>query len=585
MLRTALLLSLTGGVAIGQTPTRLLFDRLGPVKTGVFIADGDGGHERALVRPDSLDYNASFSSDGKWIIFTSERGGSADIYRVHPDGDGLERLTDYSGFDDQAALSPDGSTLAFVSTREGGFANVWLLDLATRQYRPLAKTSAGSFRPSWSHDGKWIAFTSDRGTQRARWDGGFELIQSLAIYVVRSDGTSLRRLTPIDGYAGSPKWSPDGRRLIFYQSTPKDVYPGRTGTTRGPFAVSQVASIDVDSGSIKTLTSGNGLKVAPQFVADGPVFYWNPIGPDKGLVLGSGKTVRGNMQGPSWSADGKMVVFHKRMESRPARMLPVFSLDPDFSLFRTGLFPSWAPGGDRFILAESPGLSLLDVRRESITDTYPTKALYDSNGLQLGGSAWSPDGSAIAFGTKAAFAEHAIPSQIALIKPDGSGFRTITGDKSNAGLPSWAPDGKRLVYRVAGSEQGLRIVNVEDGKITQLTTGYDNFPGWSPKGDLIAFTSFRDGDFEIYTIRPDGTGIKRLTHDRGNNAHGAWSADGEWYIFSSGRMGWKDEGMLSGGGDQPYADLFAMRPDGTDLRQLTDNQWEDGLPAAQPKSK
>jgi Tol biopolymer transport system component len=138
---------------------------------------------------------------------------------------------------------------------------------------------------------------------------------------VRSDGTSLRRLTPIDGYAGSPKWSSDGRRLIFYQSTPKDVYPGRTGTTRGPFAVSQVASVDVESGTVKVLTTGSSLKVAPQLVDD-RVFYWNPIGPDKGLVLGQVKTVRGNMKSPSWSADGKMVVYHKSIESRPARMLP-----------------------------------------------------------------------------------------------------------------------------------------------------------------------------------------------------------------------------------------------------------------------
>jgi TolB protein len=113
MLRAALLLCLAGGVAVGEMPTRLLYSRLGPVKTGVFIADGDGGHERALVRPDSLDYNASFSTDGKWIVFTSERNGSADIYRVHPDGEGLERLTEHPAFDDQAALSPDGSMLSF----------------------------------------------------------------------------------------------------------------------------------------------------------------------------------------------------------------------------------------------------------------------------------------------------------------------------------------------------------------------------------------------------------------------------------------------------------------------------------------
>jgi Tol biopolymer transport system component len=582
MLRAILLLCLTGA-AIGQTPTRLLFSRLGPEKIGLFIADVDGGHERALLRPDSLDYNASFSADGKWIVFTSERSGSADIYRIHPDGDGLERLTDYQGFDDQAALSPDGSTLAFVSTREGGFANIWLLDLAARQYRPLAKTNAGSFRPSWSPDGKWIVFTSDRETQRAHWDGGWEWIQSLAIYVVRSDGTSLRRLTPIDGYAGSPKWSSDGRRLIFYQSTPKDVYPGRTGTARGPFAVSQVASVDVESGAVKVLTTGSSLKVAPQLVDD-QVFYWNPIGPGKGLVLGQVKTVRGNMKSPSWSADGRMVVYHKSIESRPARMLPVQSLDPSFSLFRTGFFPAWSPRGDRVILAETPGLLLMDVSKESITDIYPSKGIYDSKGLQLARAEWSPDGSMIAFGVGAAFANHAVEAQIAIMKPDGNGFRTITNEHANAAFPSWSPDGKRIVYRVAGAEQGLRIVNLEDGKITKLTSGYDDFPGWWPKGDLIAFTSFRDGDFEIYTIRPDGTGIKRLTQDHGNNAHGAWSADGEWYIFSSGRMGWKDEAMLLSG-DQPYADLFAMRSDGTDLHQLTDNQWEEGLPAAQPKPK
>jgi len=91
---------------------------------------------------DSLDYNPSFSADRKWIVFTSERAGSADIYRVHPDSSGLERLTYDPAFDDQAALSPDGSTLVFVSTREGGFANLWLQDLSTtgRSARPIAKT-------------------------------------------------------------------------------------------------------------------------------------------------------------------------------------------------------------------------------------------------------------------------------------------------------------------------------------------------------------------------------------------------------------------------------------------------------------
>src|SRR3989442_3083454 len=74
----------------------LLMNRIGPSKVELFIANADGTGERAIFPTASLDYNASFSPDGKWIVFTSERNGQrqADIYRVHPDGSGLERLTD-----------------------------------------------------------------------------------------------------------------------------------------------------------------------------------------------------------------------------------------------------------------------------------------------------------------------------------------------------------------------------------------------------------------------------------------------------------------------------------------------------------
>jgi TolB protein len=573
----------TWQLASAQRPRRVLYATLGYTNLGLFIANGDGTHERALLRPDSMDYNGSFSADNKWILFTSARNGSADIYRVHPDGSGIERLTDFPGFDDQGALSPDGSTLAFVSTRDGGFANIWLMDMATHHATVLAKANAGSFRPSWSPDGKWIAFTSDRDTHRVRWNGGWEFLQSLAVYVVRRDDSSLRRLTPVDGYSGSPKWSGDGRRIVFYQSTPADVYPGRTGSRRGPFAVSQIVSIDVESGATKTYTSGPGLKVAPEFIGDS-VLYWNKLGPDKGLVTTSGATVLGSMMSPYWSRDGKMVVYEKEITSRPPKMLPAYSIDPQFRMYLTGYFAAWSPTGDEFVLVDTPGLVMVHTRGPSPLDFYPTTQLYDSKELLVGAPAWSPDGSMIAFaiGFGAKFGPHESPARVAIIHRDGTGFRYVTGAEGNAGYPSWSPDSKRIVYRVVGSEQGLRIVNLEDNKVTVLTTQYDDFPGWSPKGDLIAFTSFRSGDFEIYTIHPDGSDVKRLTHDEGNDAHGSWSPDGEWYIFSSSRAGWKDEAMLCDGGDQPYADLYAMHSDGSGRRQLTDDQWEDALPAVQP---
>ena len=108
------------------------------------------------------------------------------------------------------------------------------------------------------------------------------------------------------------------------------------------------------------------------------------------------------------------------------------------------------------------------------------------------------------------------------------------------------------------------------------------FPSWSPKGDRIAFTSDRDGDYEIYTIRPDGTDLRRLTHTPGNDAHNAWSPDGEWIAFTSARGGFKDEAALHPYNPQPYGDLYVMRADGSDVRQLTDDQFEEGTPSWLP---
>ena len=148
-----------------------------------------------------------------------------------------------------------------------------------------------------------------------------------------------------------------------------------------------------------------------------------------------------------------------------------------------------------------------------------------------------------------------------------------------------APDGKRFVYRTFGtSGDGLNIMNIETNVARTLTTGYDNFPLWSPRGDLIMFTRLAGGTYDIYTIRPDGTGLKRITNSSGNDAHQAWSPDGEHVVVASSRMGFKDEAVYTDA-PQPYGELFVMRFDGTDVRQLTDNQWEDGTPAWQPNAK
>jgi Tol biopolymer transport system component len=161
----------------------------------------------------------------------------------------------------------------------------------------------------------------------------------------------------------------------------------------------------------------------------------------------------------------------------------------------------------------------------------------------------------------------------------------VTSGPNNNGFPSMAPDGKRFVYRTFGRDgDGLRVMDLDTKTSIQLTDGYDNFPLWSPRGDLIMFSRQADGDYEIYTIHPDGRALKRLTFSPGNDAHMAWSPDGTHIVFASTRMGFKDEAVYTDA-PQPYGELFVMRADGSHLEQLTDNQWEDGTPAWQPPAR
>jgi Tol biopolymer transport system component len=119
----------------------------------LYTSAADGSDERPLLQTRDVDYDGTWSPDGTAIVFTSERDGSADLYRVKPDGTALERLTDDPAYDDQAAFSPDGRQLVFVSTRKGGYAHVWTMDLQSRRAKALTSGTSGDFRPSWSPDG------------------------------------------------------------------------------------------------------------------------------------------------------------------------------------------------------------------------------------------------------------------------------------------------------------------------------------------------------------------------------------------------------------------------------------------------
>lgn len=582
-----------------QAPYTIAYASFGPVNTAVFIANADGTGERRLLDQSVLDANPSFSPDSRWVVFTSRRHGSDDIYRVRTDGTSLERLTDDPAFDDQAVLSPDGNHVAFVSSRTGQ-ADIWLLDMRTRQLRNLTNHPGGDYRPAWSPDGQSIAFTSDRDTAGARESTGanFAPRQMTQIYVMRADGSSPRRLASGERPVGGASWSPDGRAIVFYEAATED-WQVLSRTFPGVVAQSQIVTIDVATGTRTALTSGPGRKLTPQWIAGDRIAYVRADTEEqKGQQTrtpsywSEGIRFTDGTGGPSgvfrnvrWSADGRQMVYQRALDARFPPFEHTFSRDPEFRLVRTGFFPSYSPDGRQLATTTMASGLVRTWLYVAKADGSSPRVLFDDPSQSALAPAWSPKGDRIAFGLGAFFPTsfRYAPAQIAVIASDGSGLRRVTPDDGgNYEFPSWSPDGKRLVLRTSrGGSRGLSILDVDSGVLTTLTpeSGSDNLPAWAPSGDTITFTSRRDGDWEIYGIRPDGTGVKRLTHSPGNDAHASWSPDGRWIAFSSARGGFKDEMARGGGGGQGATDIFVMRPDGTDVRRLTDDAAEEGTTA------
>ena len=601
-LRTfSLLLLVTATVGAQATPPdQIYMARVfpDPGRLGLFIANADGTGERPLVAARDLDYDASWSRDGAWIVFTSERNGSADLYRVHPDGSALERLTDSPAYDDQAAFSPDGRQLVFVTTRADGTADLWTLDIASHNARPLTSGPGGDFRPSWSPDGQWIAFSSDRGAGLPFAHGRWEATHVVDVYAMRADGGGVKRLSAGGGFCGSPRWSDDSRTVVAYCMSAEDTIKARwsavtdEGTTR-------LMAFDRDGGASREVAPEPGMKIAPQYLPGNDIGFIRKDRAANGIHYASGKVgPKGPIQYAAWSADGARVVFHKVL---PATGEPLgqstFSRLPQYALHFAAVQPSFNRNGDSFVMADyvptPEGNHLLVVNAA----TNASRVLFHDKTLSVLGPQWTPRGDTILFGIGRfglffnSFHDLFLNkpdrvdggAQVATINADGTGYRELTTGPNNNGFPSPSPDGSALVYRTFGPQgDGLRIMNTQTRAVRTLTEGYDNFPLWSPRGDLIMFSRVVDNDYEIYSIKPDGSGLKRLTNAPGNDAHQGWSPDGSHIVFASARAGFKDEATYTNA-PQPYGEIFVMRADGTDVQQLTDNQWEEGTPAWRPR--
>jgi serine/threonine protein kinase/Tol biopolymer transport system component len=395
----------------------------------------------------------------------------------------FSQLTFDRGDEIHPAISPDGKMVAFVKT-VNGHRDIFLQRVDGRSAIDLtAGSGVDNDEPAFSPDGNTIAFRSER-------DGG-------GIFVMGATGESVRRVTS-KGY--NPAWSPEGKELVFAEQ--------RTIDPHAVYGLPNLDIADVASGATRILYaatdvmqpswSPHGQRIAFWSAMKGhrAVFTIDRTGQPSSVVAATSGTAL--VWNPVWSPDGAWLYF-------------VSDRDGTMNLWRIAIDEKsgHTKGAPQSMRLPSTDAGFVSVARDTGRVVYQSAAQY---------------GELIRVTVDAA-------NQRATVDP-----QPLVSGSMGVRYMKTSPDGRWIAF-ASGTQEDVYVMKGDGTDIRQLTDdpALDRGISWWPDSSRIIFYSNRAGDFDAWTIRPDGSDLTRLTAIAGGINFPRVSPDGKSLAFISDR--------------------------------------------------
>ncbi|HTZ74690.1 MAG TPA: LpqB family beta-propeller domain-containing protein [Candidatus Aquilonibacter sp.] len=522
----------------------------------------------------------------------------------------FQRVTNFDGVAEAAAISRDGQFIAFLSDRDGQM-DVWVTQVGSGEFHNLTRGAAPELiNPSvralrFSPDGSMVMFWARE--QAGQSDAGIN------IWTVPTLGGQPR---PYLRGAAEVDWSPDGARFAYHTPGPGDplfVSDGRPGSqgrliltapaglhSHFPLWSSDSSFIYFVRGSLPDhldiwrIRPGGG---AAERITSQNVAVSHPVVLDRNTLMYLASDPDGS--GPwLYSIDVNRRIPHQLTAgpdrytslaaSADGRRLVLTLADPKNTLWRlrlndspiedspariplttsTGIAPRLGPNFLLYVSATDSGDSIWKLVKGAATQ------LWNGQGARvLAGPAISPDGASVAFATM----ENA-RSILYTMQADGTNVRIVTDSLNLQGSPTWSPDGKSITVAVDdhGTPHLMRVA-LDGRSAASLTKEYSVDPVWSPDGSYVVYSGADIGtSFSLKAITPDATAhsLPALTMTRGARRV-AFVNDGRAIVILQGEIQHKDLWLvdLTTGSQRQLTKLpadfdvrdFDISPDGHDV--------------------